>query len=118
MTRVFVVQETLWRNPDSGELEPRVDLGPAREHGELVPLLGSGRATVGSGRELQTLRDGLADYTARDLLLLLGAPEFIAAAGAIAASRTGGVINWLKWDRRARRYYPSGPMKLYEGEPT
>lgn len=50
---------------------------------------------------------GLREYTADDWLVLLGSPIAIAVAGAIAASRTGGKVKFLKWDNQERRYFPA-----------
>lgn len=61
------------------------------------------------------LRRGLRDFTVRDFLLLSGSPVSIGIACAIAAEKTGGQYNVLKWDGQERRYWKAR-INLHQGE--
>lgn len=55
---------------------------------------------------VNAIRDGLADYTRDDYLLMIGAPKLIAAASAIAAHRSGGHLKILVWEEKSGGYKP------------
>ena len=60
------------------------------------------------------LWEGLASVCADDYVLAIGDPVAVAIAFAIVASRTGGRVNVLKWDRQAAEYY-AVPVNLPKG---
>jgi hypothetical protein len=92
---VYVTQEAPGRN-----------LTPARKYGELSVLLPPGNLVLSPGPTIKRLRRGLLSYTDNDYLLLMGDPVGMSLAFAIAASRTGGIVKVLKWDRQKEDYWP------------
>jgi hypothetical protein len=92
---VYVVQETLGKN-----------LLSAEEYGELKVLLPSGQITLSPGPSVFRLRKKLTDYNDNDYLLLIGDPIAIALAAMVAASVNQGKVNFLKWDKQERKYFP------------
>ena len=104
--RVFVVNEPLRRDPDTGEWEPALNLDPAREFGELTRLLPAGRVPDDLQVTVDALDRALVDYTAADYLLPVGHPLAIGCAIALAAQRTGGPVRFLVWHAGRRAYTP------------
>lgn len=109
MARVFVVQQPAFFDREARKFVPKYDLSPASKHGRLVYLLGPGNIFKDKLAQARTqLEAVLKDFTADDSLLAVGDPVAIAMASVIAAQRTGGRVNVLKWDRIAGSYevYP------------
>ena len=121
MPRVFVVNIPLTvardefgrvkTDPDSGSIlrEPSVDLAPAREFGEIISVFPPGHLWVGGNTAFNfvaTARTALADFTANDYLLLLGDPLALGVAAVVAAERAGGLVTFLRWFNREKRYEP------------
>lgn len=94
--RVFVVQDDGQKN-----------LLPALKFGSIEPLI-SGRDSqlYNTAPLVEELEAKLASFDEDDYLLLVGDPAAIAICAIIAARRTGGLIQLLKWDRQERAYYP------------
>ena len=105
MSRVFVVQNVCWRNPTSGEWEPKYDLRPAEGFGEIVYLLDPDANPFNPAQVTATLMEKLGDFGPEDHLLLIGNPALIGMAVATAAAYNDGRVRMLQWDRR-RRYIP------------
>jgi hypothetical protein len=104
VSRVFVVQNQQRRDPASGRLVPKFDLEPAREHGELVFLLGGSAKPFRPEPVLRQLREQLADFSDADSLLLIGNPCLIGWATAIAADANEGRVRLLQWSGSEGRY--------------
>ncbi len=104
--RIFIVNEPLKKNPETGELERMVNLRPAMDHGVLIFLLPPGPLPEDPRSTLTALKAGLLDFTADDFLLLIGDPCAMAWAAAIAADKTDGHLKLLRWQRDQRRYDP------------
>ena len=102
MSRVFVVQETTIYD-DEGNLVRTKNLSDARQYGELIYLVPA-RPVRGSTDYYEHMDELLADFTDDDYLMPIGAPEYIAAAGAYAADANGGHYRLLRWLREERRY--------------
>lgn len=92
---VYVVQETLGKN-----------LLPAAEYGELEVLLPAGQITLSPGPSVYRLRKKLTHFCDDDYLLLIGDPIAIALAAMVASAMNGGKVNFLKWDKQERKYFP------------
>lgn len=101
--RVFVVQNQHRQDRD-GVLQPKFDLEPARQHGELVFLLSPTARPFRDVEIVDELHRKLRDYGPADHLLLLGNPCLIGWATAIAAHHNGGRVQLLQWDGRNREY--------------
>ena len=105
-SRVFVVNEPLKRDPDTGAFGRAINLDPAKEHGELVFMLPPGKLPRDPQAVISDLQAAfeLEDFTVNDYLVLVGDLRAIAWASAIAAQRTGGWLSVLQWDGQRRRY--------------
>lgn len=103
--RVFVVHEASVVDP-AGTVTGDKDLSPATVYGEIVRILPPGRPPGDPTWAVDQIEDALDGMTDDDYLLLIGAPEWIAVAGAVAARQTGGTLRLLKWNRRDRCYSP------------
>ena len=95
MAKVYVVQEVANRN-----------VLPAQQYGELTLMLPPGDVVLSAAPTVKRLRRHLKDYTDQDFILTMGDPIAIALAGAIASESNAGKVNFLKWDRQEKRYYP------------
>jgi hypothetical protein len=91
------------RNP-AGQLVNMYDLTPAREYGNIEILLPSGPVLLSTDHAIRELRSRLGSFDKTDKLLCLGDPVAIAAASAIVADITGGIVPLLVWDRDVRKY--------------
>ena len=97
--RVFIINEPL-RSGGTRVL----DLSPALEFGQMVHVLPPGQVVNDPDSMTEALRAGLTSFQPMDYLLLVGNPAAIGCATALAAGRTGGVLNLLRWHGRLRRY--------------
>ena len=115
--RVFIVHEALTYDPDSGRVVSRRDLSQAQEFGRPVSVVPPGMPMDDRDSAIVIMEEVLADIGPDDYLLLTGAPEYIAAAGAIAAANLGGrfrYLRWVKFDRvtRTEPHYEVGEMVI------
>lgn len=93
--RVFVVQDDGLKN-----------LLPALKYGSMEMLIvGRDHQLYNTTPLVEELNRKLATFTSSDYLLLVGDPAAIAICAAIAAQKTGGALQLLKWDRQERTYY-------------
>ncbi len=105
--RVFVVQRPAYYDRVKRGWVNKYDLSPAREYGDLVFLLRPGNIYKDKlEAAMEQLNEALADCDREDHLLAVGDPVAIAAAVLVMASRTGGYVSLLKWDRMVERYEP------------
>ncbi|MDX9698658.1 MAG: hypothetical protein RBT55_03710 [Rhodocyclaceae bacterium] len=102
--RVFVVQNQHRWNRDNQRFEPKFDLSPAEEFGELVYLLSPTAAPFRPEPVIEELRAKLADFGPDDHLLLVGNPVLIGFAVALAAQSNGGDVSLLQWSGKDQRY--------------
>jgi hypothetical protein len=94
MMTVYVVQEARG-----------INLLPAEQYGDLQILLPPGNVAFSAGPTVSRLKRGLARFSDKDYLLMVGDPAAIAAAGAVACMLNNGRMKLLKWDRQEMRYY-------------
>ena len=106
MSKVFLVQNRYVRDHDTGLVRPYYNMSRMGEWGEIVELLDWRLSPMASGPANQMLRAGLRDFSDNDYLIGIGAPAFIIAAGAIAASFNNGRVSVLHWDKTSGQYYP------------
>lgn len=104
MSRVYVVQnQHRWSRQEQG-FEPKFDLSPAEQFGELVYLLSPTAAPFRPEPVIQELKEKLRDFTSDDHLLLVGNPCLIGFAVAIAAQYNSGSVSLLQWSGKDGRY--------------
>tara|TARA_R100000458_G_C8056718_1_gene101482 strand:- start:11 stop:370 length:360 start_codon:yes stop_codon:yes gene_type:complete len=107
---VYVIQEI----PGTREGRPKINIMGAQKFGDIKVLLKEDSQIIFSpGPIVFSLRQKLKDFKEEDYLLLTGDPAIILLAGMIAADKTNGKVNLLKWDRQERMYYPI-KLNLYE----
>ena len=103
--RVFVIQQPATFNRDRRVFIPKYDLTPAATFGRLVFILKPGNIFRDQlAPTVLHMRNVLNDFAPTDFLLAVGDSVAIAAAAMIAGTKTGGVVNMLKWDRLQRAY--------------
>lgn len=83
---------------------PTMNMEPARKFGELVVMLPPNANRLHTEPLVAALKERMANFTAEDYLIAIGDPSIIAAAACIAARKTGGVLQLLKWDRLTSDY--------------
>lgn len=112
MSKVYVVQNQHRWDRDKQRFEPKFDLTPAEEFGELVYLLSPTAAPFRPEPIIQELREKLKDYREGDHLLLVGNPVLIGFAVAVAADANGGRVSLLQWSGKDQRYIAVEANKL------
>lgn len=104
MGKVYIVQEPLKRDQESGARVPLFDFSPAAVYGELTPLLGSNRSPLSPGPLVADVRSKLKNFNDADSILAVGDPVVIGIVVAVAAQVNDGRVAVLKWDRETRSY--------------
>lgn len=82
-----------------------INMAPAREYGDLVILLPTQHTLLAPVPTVRALREKLKNFTDEDYILLVGDPVLMATVAMVASDLNKGRVNYLKWDRRLRRYY-------------
>ena len=90
---VFVVQEVRGKN-----------LTPAKEFGTLQLLLSRDQIHLDPKPAINSLHEGLQNFTDEDYLLLIGDPIAIGISVQVAASYNFGRVKVLKWDKEQSNY--------------
>ena len=88
------------------EEAPGQNILPARDYGDIVYLLPRGQVTFSAAPTLHRLKRKLRGYCDEDFLLLIGDPAAIGMATAVAGDYNRGRVQFLKWDRQEKQYYP------------
>lgn len=102
---VYVVQRPAYFDRERRGWVNKYDITPAEEHGELVFLLKPGNLYRDKlSWAIRHLREVLASYGPGDHIMAIGDPVAIAMTVMIVASRNGGRVSLLKFDRHAGRY--------------
>lgn len=97
-------QPIVWAVQD----DPKKNLLPAAEYGDIVPLMAPGQGIMHTGSTVAAvrhLRSKLKTIKPADYILLVGDPMAIGLVCAIAAEFLNGRLRVLKWDARERQYY-------------
>ena len=105
MTKVYVPNVPMRRDPDSGAWRPSMGLYPAEKFGELVYLFSQEEVMSGAAPCESVIDKRLAAIGADDCVLFVGDPAIMALViRAQARLLPGARLNLLKWDRFARDY--------------
>lgn len=99
---VYITQSHTRRLPGGGSFT--YDFSDAERFGETRILTEHQGARI-SREVTEEVRRGLADFGPEDYLLLVGNPCLIGIATAVAAERSGGVIQLLQWNRNTSAYW-------------
>lgn len=107
MSIVFVTQEPLMRSPQTGDIIRKMDLTPAKEHGELIYLIdwSSLKNGVDTEKLYWDIRNVLSenDFDEDDFLLLIGHPIAMALTFRVA-TELSTKVRMLDWDRYNNSY--------------
>ncbi len=102
MPTVYVTQE-----------QPKFNITPAMEFGEIKVLLPPGVDVYHSGGQVaDQLKPKLSNYSDEDYLLLIGDPIGMCITCAVAGYWNNGKVKLLRWDRQEHKYIPVS-VKLY-----
>ncbi len=106
MSRVFMVQRPVYRNPDphGPQWLDKYDLTPALKFGRLVEVVPAGRVPRDVGATVRLVEQAVSDFAVGDHLLATGDPVSIAIAVMACSRRTGGPVSILKYDRHTGTY--------------
>jgi hypothetical protein len=113
-SRVFIPSIPMYRNPDTGEFEVKVDLSPAERYGQIVTLLDGDVYPFRTDLILAAFKAGLATYTDHDYILLAGTPLQLAIIGGIATTINDGRVKFLRWQSK-RKAYEVVPVDMWKG---
>ena len=104
--RVFVVNEPLRLDRDTGQMQRVIDLRPAEEHGMVVHLLPAGQLPDNNDWLFDRLNEELIEkeFSRDDYLLPVGNQTAIMMAAILVSRRTKGRFNILRWNRTLRKY--------------
>ena len=103
---VYIVQEVYGR-----------DFLPAKEYGELVPMLPYDmQIYLSATPAVRKLNRFLQKFTDNDYLLLVGDPVLIGLAVSLACMHNRGRAKLLKWDKRSMKYHPVNVDLVPKGE--
>lgn len=103
--KVYVVQQPAYFNRTTREWVQKYDLSSAKEHGELVYLLGPGNIFKDRmANATDTIKYKMREFGPDDHILAIGDPVAIALTTMIAGNINGGSISLLKYDRITARY--------------
>jgi len=106
MPRVFVPNEPLRKNANTGEWERYLPLDSLVKYGEVVELTPKGRARS-FDESCAAIRKGLKElWRDGDYLVLVGDYALVAFAGFALGeyAEDGEKLRFLKWDRRKESY--------------
>lgn len=104
MATVYIVQEPVKRNRDTGELIPSFNLAPAQQFGSIEFLLPPGPVMLSSAPMVHRLRQKLQHFSDEDYIVPTGDPAAITTAACIAAHFNRGQFKLLKWNNRFNSY--------------
>ena len=100
MSRVFLTQQTMKKDRQTGLLSPKFDLSPAEEWGDIECLLTPNAKPFDPPLVLPELHEQLRVVEDDDTLLPTGSPAFMCWTGGIFPLYRQGDISILQWNRR------------------
>lgn len=103
-SKVYILQEPLRRDPNTGEMVPLMDFRSVVEYGDPVVCMSSGRTALTAGPVIDTLRDKLRNFGDEDYIVSVGDPTLIFVAAMIVGDRNNGKCKLLKWNKELRKY--------------
>jgi len=104
MNKVYVAQEAVYRDRDTGMMVPRFDVTPAAVYGDIEFLTPAKTTALLPGPTVQTLKHKLRNFSDEDYILPAGDPTIIAMVCMVAAMMNRGRVKMLKWDRLTHAY--------------
>lgn len=104
MNRCFIPQAPTRYDRGTDLRLPTIDFAPAQKFGTLVVCLPPDVSPHNAHPIAIALREKMWDFDSDDYLIAVGDPTLIGIAFHIAAERTGGKFNQLKWDKFTGQY--------------
>lgn len=103
--RVFVVQDSRYRDRETGLYTSKYDLRPAEKFGRLVTIMGGGKVIPErAAQAMRQIREVLKTFGENDFILVIGDPAAIAGACMVASAVNAGRVKLLRWDRASGAY--------------
>ena len=102
--KVYITQDVLKRDKETGIMMPTMDFRKALEYGDLEVCLPEGRLGLVPGPTIQMLKAKLRDFCDDDYIVAVGDPSVVAMVGAICSEVNMGRFKMLKWDRDSKQY--------------
>lgn len=118
MTRVFIANEPLRKNSETGEYERWLPTEMAADFGDVVKLSLDGNPGANLAATLRGIEDGLADWEDGDYLVLVGAQSLLVYAAMIIGRKIAArayeigsedaapKLRVLQWERNLGSYAP------------
>lgn len=104
---VFIVQEPVRKNQETGEWEQWVDFTPASAYGKaevLLPPQSEMIVGLNPGPMVKMLKHRLRNFCNLDYIVPAGDPVASCAAVMVASSVNHGKVKVLRWDNKTRQY--------------
>ena len=104
MAKVFVVQEPVFFNKQTRQVERKINLSPASAYGELEFLLDSNRVPLDTASIVWRIKNKLSSFSDEDFIIPVGSPTAIGIAIAVAAMNNRGCVKVLVWTKETGQY--------------
>lgn len=105
MAKVFIPHRAMKLSASNRCHVPVIDMSDAEQFGKLVIVTESYKVLSVSASVQEEIKRAMADYEEGDFILSVGDPVAIAACAMVAAKKCEKV-QFLKWDRFERKYFP------------
>ena len=102
--RVFVIQEPMYRNQETGLMVPTMDFRKVLEYGDPIVCLKEGRVSLTPGPTIDALKEVLKDFNDEDYIVSVGDPSAIFIAAMVIGQLNRNCCQLLKWDKTSKRY--------------
>lgn len=104
MAKVFVVQEPVYFNKQTKQMERKMELTPASAYGNIEFLLDSNRLPLDTTSIVWRMKKKLKDFSDEDFIVPVGNPTAMGIAIAVAALSNRGRVRVLVWTKETGQY--------------
>lgn len=104
MSRVWVVQSNMKRDPATGAWTPKFDLTEASAFGKLEFIFGHGQAALMAPSAKAAIRERLMDFDPDDFVLPIGDNTLVFMVAQELNAAGFERVKLLRWDRQQKRY--------------
>ena len=109
MPKIFIINEPLRKNDETGEYERFLPMESAHDFGEVVKLTADGNPGSNLQGAMRCIREGLESWRDGDFIVLVGDQALLAYAASVVGkklARSKGSLRFLRWERRQSSYAP------------